>query len=248
MDIRAAITLIESAQVGGLALAEAQEPLVIHSAQEAAALIEREYDTSFKLQEDATTIHMLNGAGQGGGEWHFIKGMMVLAYYADGVGKSISATLPKGGSGVTYLFERLRFEKVASQQGGLTLVRQPGTQGRSPVFTTHEDYHQGIFYLPAAKVSFYDDPYEGVGDDGYTVEELKAEIAKDGQEQPIEVGYSLHDMAHRNDHGINAFNGNHRLAAIKELGIPMVMCENSEADDADPLTRADILALGGKLG
>lgn len=112
----------------------------------------------------------------------------------------------------------------------------------------HKDkYPDRPFYLPVSKIMFYDDPYLGLGDEGWNVEELKADIAKNGIEMDIWVGRSVHDMEHNSSNAICCFNGNHRLAAAKELGIEMIMCSNSDADDADPLTIAEIQAMGGRL-
>lgn len=100
------------------------------------------------------------------------------------------------------------------------------------------------FYLPVSVIAFYDDPYAGVGDDGYDIDTLKAEIERDGGViYSIQVGKS----AASNDGKVYVFNGNHRLAACKELGIPEIICENAGYDDAVPLTVDEILALGGRF-
>jgi hypothetical protein len=110
-----------------------------------------------------------------------------------------------------------------------------------------EDAFDGLFYLPVAGLKFYDDPYDGYGDDGYDVESLKEEVIRDGGIlQPIAVGMSDHDMREKGDKSICAYNGNHRLAVAKELGYAEMLCENSYADDAVPLTWTEIEALGGR--
>lgn len=103
------------------------------------------------------------------------------------------------------------------------------------------------FQLPTEKVEFYDDPTRDVGDEGWTTDEIAADMESRGgmQDKPIEVGRSRHDMQHNNDFNIYAFNGNHRLAACKKLKRRFVLCVNSDTDDAQPLTFEDILALGG---
>ena len=55
------------------------------------------------------------------------------------------------------------------------------------------------------------------------------------------------DLKHSNDQNVYAINGNHRLAAWKTLGQPFVVCVNANSYDAVPLTRDDILALGGRI-
>lgn len=100
------------------------------------------------------------------------------------------------------------------------------------------------FYLPVNAISFYDDPYVGLGDEGYDVETLKDEIARAGEViYAIQVGKSHH----QHDLKVYAFNGNHRLAAAKELRLKEIICENAGVDDAQPLTVKEILNLGGRF-
>jgi hypothetical protein len=104
------------------------------------------------------------------------------------------------------------------------------------------------FYLPPSAIKFYDDPYSGAGDDGYTVADLKAEVEEDGEIlYCIQVGKSRLEMP-KGDHSIFAFNGNHRLAVAKELNLPEIICENASGmDDAYPLSIEEIVQLGGRL-
>ena len=117
---------------------------------------------------------------------------------------------------------------------------------------SEEEDAQGIdfdlFYLPVAALNFFDDPYLSLGDDGYDVATLKDEVMRDGGiEQPVAVGKSATDVRERGDHSACTFNGNHRLAVARELGIAEMQCEHSWADDAVPLTRCEIEALGGRI-
>lgn len=99
------------------------------------------------------------------------------------------------------------------------------------------------FYLPVNAIHFYDDPYAGLGDEGYDVETLKDEITRAGH-----VIYTIQVGKRRDAQDslkVYAFNGNHRLAAARELRLKEIICENSGADDAKPLTVAEILSLGG---
>lgn len=101
------------------------------------------------------------------------------------------------------------------------------------------------FYLPVHAIHFYDDPYAGLGDEGYDVETLKDEIARTGH-----VIYTIQVGKRRDAQDglmVYAFNGNHRLAAARELRLKEIICENSGADDAKPLTVAEILSLGGRF-
>jgi hypothetical protein len=243
MDIRTALNLIEGFQH----IMESPAAPTFASAQEVAQIVRREYDLTWKLVEDAGSIQILNGGGEGGAEWHLNKALEVLCYYADGVVKNIQVTLKLPTYGFDDHFGRFGFKPTSENKVEVTMVRAPRKQGRVPIFAQTEDYPQGVFYLPVDKISFYDDPYRGEGDEGYDVEELKAAIAKKGFRSVIQVGRSLHDMALNGDYGVCVFNGNHRLAACKELGITEIQCENSEADDSDPLTKQDILDFGGRV-
>lgn len=100
------------------------------------------------------------------------------------------------------------------------------------------------FYLPVSVIHFYDDPYSGLGDEGYDVETLKDEISRTGQ-----VTYCIQVGKRRGQDNpmVYSFNGNHRLAAAKELRLKEIICENSGADDAKPLTVAEILNFGGRF-
>lgn len=106
-----------------------------------------------------------------------------------------------------------------------------------------------LFQLPTAVVEFYDDPTQGVGDEGWTIDELVDEMQTNGMRQrtPIEVGRSRVDMKYSGDTNVYAFNGNHRLAACKKLGLQFVLCVNSSSYDAVPLTLEDIHTLGGRV-
>lgn len=59
----------------------------------------------------------------------------------------------------------------------------------------------------------------------------------------IQVGLSIHEGSTQ----VYVFNGNHRLAVARELNIPMMICDASDADDAEPLTIEQIVKLGGKF-
>jgi len=103
-----------------------------------------------------------------------------------------------------------------------------------------------VFWLSPQKVEFYDDPARrvgDVGDEGWTIDELIADIRTNGLQNPIEVGRSRVDLKH--DTKIYAFNGNHRLAACQQLGLRFILCVNSDSFDAVPLTFDDVVALGG---
>lgn len=106
------------------------------------------------------------------------------------------------------------------------------------------------FQLPTEIIKYYDDPHrrtDDVGDKGWTINRLVADMQARGQRKPIEVGRSRVDLKYDNDQNVYAINGNHRLAAWKKLGRPFVWCVNSASYDAVPLTREDILALGGRI-
>lgn len=104
------------------------------------------------------------------------------------------------------------------------------------------------FALPVAALTLYDDPYRSLGDEGCDIEGLRAEVLRDGGiRNPIAVGKSLAEVTERDNHSAYSFNGNHRLAVARELGFPEMLCEHSWADDAEPLTRAEIEALGGRV-
>lgn len=110
-----------------------------------------------------------------------------------------------------------------------------------------DEYPHDVFWLPTACIGYYDDPDAGQGDDGWDPDAIAASLSTYGQAMPLAVGMSLHDMAASGDHSVCSFNGNHRLQVLKRIGIPFAMCENSAADDAEPLTVSAILALGGTL-
>lgn len=111
---------------------------------------------------------------------------------------------------------------------------------------TDEDFDR--FLLPVPALAFYDDPYRGAGDEGYDMARLRAEVEADGGiRNPLAVGKSATDVRERDDHQARAYDGNHRLAVAKELGLVEILCEHAWADDAVPLTRAEIEALGGRV-
>ncbi len=91
-------------------------------------------------------------------------------------------------------------------------------------------------------------PYRSLGDEGTDVDGLKAQVLRDGGiREAVAVGKSMAEVAERDNHEALTFNGNHRLAVARDLGIPELLCEHSWADDAEPLTRAEIEALGGRV-
>lgn len=101
------------------------------------------------------------------------------------------------------------------------------------------------FTLPTSVVEYYDDPTENIGDEGWSLEELEADIRQHGVQEPILVAKSLHQME-KGGHDVYAFNGNHRLAVARKLGIRMIPCmAPSWADDAEPLSVEEIETLGG---
>jgi ParB-like chromosome segregation protein Spo0J len=91
----------------------------------------------------------------------------------------------------------------------------------------------------------YDDPTNNIGDDGWNMEDLESDIIANGQQNPLLVAKSLYQMQH-GDNNIYVFNGNHRLAILKKIGIKMAYCmAPSDADDAEPLSVEEIENLGG---
>ena len=109
----------------------------------------------------------------------------------------------------------------------------------------HPDYPAPLFQLPIDQIRFYDDPDFGLGDAGWGYQELLDSIRENGLQEPIEVGRSL-VSATEGDRSLFCFNGNHRLADCKKLGHTTILCVNSDADDAAPLTTIEIIALGGE--
>lgn len=110
------------------------------------------------------------------------------------------------------------------------------------------DYPNRPFWLPTAILDYYDDPEGTRGDDGYTVPELVDAIGREGQQMEIFVGFSVAEIEQRQNYQVCVFNGNHRLAACRQLGAKEMLCDNSPAEDAEPLTLAQITKLGGRLG
>ena len=109
-----------------------------------------------------------------------------------------------------------------------------------------KEAYLGTFWLPPDSILFYDDPQHSPGDENWTMESLSQQVSQDGEIlSPLQIGRSAWALEHESDVSVFAFNGNHRLAVAKDLGLPWIPCEASAAEDAVPLTRADILALGG---
>lgn len=138
-----------------------------------------------------------------------------------------------------------RYDTDATRNRILEIVAEHSDACRSAIRAKPVAF-SGDFWLPTEAIEFYDPPEPGAGDDGWSDAELEASIAKDGIQNSLSVGKSKHDMALHN-HRVFAFNGNHRLGFARKLGLPYVPCCNSDADDAVPLSREEIEALGGRF-
>jgi len=104
------------------------------------------------------------------------------------------------------------------------------------------------FYLPVPVLNLYDDPGRSLGDEGWDLARLRDDVVRRGGIlEPVAVGMSMHDLDASGDRSVNAYNGNHRLWVARELGYAEILCENSDADDAVPLSRAEVEALGGRV-
>ncbi len=213
------------------------------SAQAAAAIAASAYRVDFRCDESDTAIAIRPG-------WHVdeawaaVKALAVLCHYADVAQKTVAIDLTGSRTRLLWPLDAHHFKAADADQICRRLPRSPG---RPPVVAGADDYHRGLFHLPVDKIAYYDDPSTGLGDDGWDVAGLIEAIGRDGQRMEIAVGRSLWSLAHDGDDGVAAFNGNHRLAACRALGLTTILCSHSDADDADPLTRADILELGGQL-
>jgi hypothetical protein len=108
-------------------------------------------------------------------------------------------------------------------------------------------YPNGPFWLPIEALDYYDDPQSSTGDDGWSFDELLDSIRTEGQQMEVFVGFSVTEIRERQNYQVCVFNGNHRLLACRKLGIKEMLCDNSPADDAEPLTLEQITKLGGRL-
>lgn len=238
MDIRKAITIVEGA------LREAAAPQL----SDVIARLAQGWDVTFDLAQTEQGIE-IRGGGDGIHPTDYLRALKALCHYADAMGQPLVQAIPLPDYGVIDQYGWLGF-KVVSRENKVALVRrEPRAPGAEPKpRPKRQDYPEGRFYLPTTAVEFYDDPSDGVGDEGWSLDELTDQIRKDGEIQmDIQVGRSVVDLMSRGDDRVFAFNGNHRLGSAKLLKMPFVPCENSDADDADPLTKQDIIALGGRL-
>lgn len=104
------------------------------------------------------------------------------------------------------------------------------------------DWFRGAFVLPVSAVASLQGASDRAGDDKRH-REMVGQLALEPQKVPILVGRS-HKQA--NDPQVVAFDGNRRLAALRQIGKRNVVCVNARVDGAVPLTRQEIYDLNGR--
>jgi hypothetical protein len=117
------------------------------------------------------------------------------------------------------------------------------------IISEANEYPQTVFWLPTNSVEFLDPPDSRHGDDGWDIDDLSLSIASNGIESPLIVGQCQSWIDDGND-GVFVWNGNHRLAVAKKLGLKYVPCENVDEDetvDGIALTIAQIKRIGGVI-